>query len=119
MANVIIVGTQWGDEGKGEIVDLLAEHAQMVVRFQGGNLRAYLVVILLAMFALVAGFGGLFQGNSLASLSLPSLDFRGEVAILRVFALLVVVAAALATDADQPRCRHSSSPHPRSSWQRG
>jgi adenylosuccinate synthase len=37
VANVVIVGTQWGDEGKGKIVDLLAEHAHVVVRFQGGN----------------------------------------------------------------------------------
>jgi adenylosuccinate synthase len=37
VSNVVIVGTQWGDEGKGKIVDLLAEHADVVVRFQGGN----------------------------------------------------------------------------------
>lgn len=35
--NIVIVGTQWGDEGKGKIVDLLAEKADVVVRFQGGN----------------------------------------------------------------------------------
>lgn len=45
MANVIIVGTQWGDEGKGKIVDLLAEHAQMVVRFQGGNNAGHTMVV--------------------------------------------------------------------------
>ncbi len=37
MSNIVIVGTQWGDEGKGKIVDLLAEFADMVVRFQGGG----------------------------------------------------------------------------------
>ena len=37
MANVVIVGTQWGDEGKGKIVDLLTRYADYVVRFQGGN----------------------------------------------------------------------------------
>ncbi len=37
MANVVIVGTQWGDEGKGKIVDFLTEKADVVVRFQGGN----------------------------------------------------------------------------------
>lgn len=37
MHNVIIVGMQWGDEGKGKIVDLLTDHADAVVRFQGGN----------------------------------------------------------------------------------
>ncbi len=35
--NVVIVGAQWGDEGKGKIVDILSEHADIVVRFQGGN----------------------------------------------------------------------------------
>ena len=45
MANVVIVGTQWGDEGKGKIVDLLAEHAHMVVRFQGGNNAGHTMVV--------------------------------------------------------------------------
>ncbi|MDP3637943.1 MAG: adenylosuccinate synthetase, partial [Azonexus sp.] len=35
--NVIVVGTQWGDEGKGKIVDWLTDHAQGVVRFLGGQ----------------------------------------------------------------------------------
>lgn len=34
--NVIVIGTQWGDEGKGKVVDLLTERAAAVVRFQGG-----------------------------------------------------------------------------------
>ena len=45
MANVVIVGTQWGDEGKGKIVDLLAEYADIVVRFQGGNNAGHTMVI--------------------------------------------------------------------------
>jgi adenylosuccinate synthase len=45
VANVIIVGTQWGDEGKGKIVDLLAEHAHLVVRFQGGNNAGHTMVV--------------------------------------------------------------------------
>jgi len=45
MANVIIVGTQWGDEGKGKIVDLLTEHADCVVRFQGGNNAGHTLVV--------------------------------------------------------------------------
>ncbi len=36
MANVVVVGTQWGDEGKGKLIDILAEFAKLVVRFQGG-----------------------------------------------------------------------------------
>lgn len=45
MANIIIVGTQWGDEGKGKIVDLLAEYADIVVRFQGGNNAGHTMVV--------------------------------------------------------------------------
>lgn len=45
MANIVIVGTQWGDEGKGKIVDLLAEHADVVIRFQGGNNAGHTMVV--------------------------------------------------------------------------
>ena len=37
MAGIVIIGAQWGDEGKGKITDLLAEQADVVIRFQGGN----------------------------------------------------------------------------------
>ena len=40
--NVIIIGTQWGDEGKGKIVDLLTDRAGGVVRFQGGHIASWL-----------------------------------------------------------------------------
>ena len=45
MANVIIVGAQWGDEGKGKIVDLLTRYADLVVRFQGGNNAGHTIVL--------------------------------------------------------------------------
>ena len=45
MANIVIVGTQWGDEGKGKVVDLLAEMADLVVRFQGGNNAGHTMVV--------------------------------------------------------------------------
>jgi adenylosuccinate synthase len=45
VANIVIVGTQWGDEGKGKIVDLLSEHADIVVRFQGGNNAGHTMVV--------------------------------------------------------------------------
>ncbi len=45
MANLVIVGTQWGDEGKGKIVDLLSENADIVVRFQGGNNAGHTMVV--------------------------------------------------------------------------
>ena len=43
--NVVVVGTQWGDEGKGKMVDWLTEHAQGVVRFQGGHNAGHTLVI--------------------------------------------------------------------------
>lgn len=45
MSNIAIIGTQWGDEGKGKIVDLLAEYADIVVRFQGGNNAGHTMVV--------------------------------------------------------------------------
>ncbi|KAG1663462.1 Adenylosuccinate synthetase [Nymphon striatum] len=43
--NVVVLGTQWGDEGKGKIVDLLTESASAVVRFQGGHNAGHTLVI--------------------------------------------------------------------------
>jgi adenylosuccinate synthase len=45
MANVVVVGSQWGDEGKGKIVDWLSEQAEVVVRFQGGHNAGHTLVI--------------------------------------------------------------------------
>ena len=45
MANVVVVGAQWGDEGKGKIVDWLSERAKVVVRFQGGHNAGHTLVI--------------------------------------------------------------------------
>ncbi|MDI6726399.1 MAG: adenylosuccinate synthase [Smithellaceae bacterium] len=45
MTNVAVIGTQWGDEGKGKVVDLYAEKAQVIVRFQGGNNAGHTLVV--------------------------------------------------------------------------
>ncbi|MBR3349190.1 MAG: adenylosuccinate synthetase, partial [Solobacterium sp.] len=45
MAGYVVVGTQWGDEGKGKVVDLLGTNVNMVVRFQGGNNAGHTVVV--------------------------------------------------------------------------
>ena len=45
MANVVVVGTQWGDEGKGKIVDSYAEDANVIARFQGGNNAGHTLVV--------------------------------------------------------------------------
>ncbi len=43
--NIVLVGTQWGDEGKGKIIDLLAEDADIIARYQGGNNAGHTVMI--------------------------------------------------------------------------
>ena len=45
MASVIVLGAQWGDEGKGKIVDYLAQEADVVVRYSGGSNAGHTVVV--------------------------------------------------------------------------
>ena len=45
MSNLVVIGTQWGDEGKGKVVDLLSEQADIIVRFQGGHNAGHTLVI--------------------------------------------------------------------------
>ena len=45
MKNVVVVGSQWGDEGKGKIVDWLSDQADIVIRFQGGHNAGHTLVI--------------------------------------------------------------------------
>ncbi|MGD8258581.1 MAG: adenylosuccinate synthase [Desulfobacterales bacterium] len=66
MANVVIVGTQWGDEGKGKIVDLLAENADFVVRFQGGNNAGHTMVVEGEQFIFHLLPSGILQGKTCA-----------------------------------------------------
>src|SRR5262252_8186132 len=67
MANVAVIGAQWGDEGKGKIVDWLSERAEVVVRFQGGHNAGHTLVI----------------GNQTYKLSLlPSGVVRGKLSII-------------------------------------
>jgi adenylosuccinate synthase len=63
--NVVVIGTQWGDEGKGKIVDWLTDHAQGVVRFQGGHNAGHTLVI---------------QGRQTVLHLIPSGILRGDVA---------------------------------------
>ncbi len=64
MSNIIIVGTQWGDEGKGKIVDLLAEKADVVVRFQGGNNAGHTMVVDGKQFISHLVPSGILQGKT-------------------------------------------------------
>ena len=64
MSNTVIVGTQWGDEGKGKIVDLLAEFADVVVRFQGGNNAGHTMVVEGEQFISHLVPSGILQGKT-------------------------------------------------------
>ena len=64
MANVVIIGTQWGDEGKGKIVDLLAARADVVVRFQGGNNAGHTMVVDGEQFISHLVPSGILQGKT-------------------------------------------------------
>ncbi|MBS0013614.1 MAG: adenylosuccinate synthase [Desulfobacterales bacterium] len=63
MANIVIIGTQWGDEGKGKIVDLLAEYSDCVVRFQGGNNAGHTMVVNGEQFISHLVPSGIIQGK--------------------------------------------------------
>ena len=63
MSNIVIIGTQWGDEGKGKIVDHLAEFADIVVRFQGGNNAGHTMVISGEQFISHLVPSGILQGK--------------------------------------------------------
>ena len=63
MASIVIVGMQWGDEGKGKIVDLLTQHADMVVRFQGGNNAGHTVYLGEEKFVFHLIPSGILYGN--------------------------------------------------------
>ena len=66
MANVAVVGTQWGDEGKGKIVDWLSERADVIVRFQGGHNAGHTLVIEDDVFKLHALPSGVVRGGKLS-----------------------------------------------------
>jgi adenylosuccinate synthase len=66
MANVVVVGAQWGDEGKGKIVDWLSERADIVVRFQGGHNAGHTLVIDGVTYKLSLLPSGVVRKNKLA-----------------------------------------------------
>ena len=66
MANVVVVGAQWGDEGKGKIVDWLSERADVVVRFQGGHNAGHTLVIDQEIYKLHALPSGIVRGGKLS-----------------------------------------------------
>jgi len=66
MANVVVVGAQWGDEGKGKIVDWLSERADVIARFQGGHNAGHTLVIGNNVFKLSLLPSGIVRGGKLS-----------------------------------------------------
>ena len=112
MANVTVVGAQWGDEGKGKIVDWLSERAEIVVRFQGGHNAGHTLVI----------------GNQVYKLSLlPSgvvrpgkLSVIGNGVVVDPWALLKEIdglrAKGVTVDARYAEGRGERDPDPAAAW---
>ncbi len=66
MANVVVVGAQWGDEGKGKIVDWLSERADVIARFQGGHNAGHTLVVEDKVYKLHALPSGVVRGGKLS-----------------------------------------------------
>ncbi len=83
--NVVVVGTQWGDEGKGKIVDWLTDHAKGVVRFQGGHNAGHTLVIGENVYKLQ-------PGARRASCATASICYIGNGVVLDIHHLLSEIA---------------------------
>ncbi len=87
MANVVVVGAQWGDEGKGKIVDWLSERADVIARFQGGHNAGHTLVIDGEVYKLNALPSGVVRGGKLSVIGngvvLDPWHLVGEIAAIR------------------------------------
>ena len=66
MSNVAVIGSQWGDEGKGKIVDWLSEKADVIVRFQGGHNAGHTIVINKVTYKLKLLPSGILRKNKIS-----------------------------------------------------
>ena len=87
MANVVVVGAQWGDEGKGKLVDWLSERADVIVRFQGGHNAGHTLVIDKKVYKLSLLPSGIVRGEKLSVIGngvvLDPWHLEAEIAKLR------------------------------------
>ena len=93
MANVVVVGAQWGDEGKGKIVDWLSERADIVVRFQGGHNAGHTLVIDGKVFKLSIMPSGIVRRGKLSIIGngvvLDPWHFKKEIEKLRMQGIII------------------------------
>src|ERR1700754_4204047 len=87
MGNVVVVGAQWGDEGKGKIVDWLSERADVIARFQGGHNAGHTLVIDGKVYKLSLLPSGIVRGGKLSVIGngvvLDPWHLQGEIDALR------------------------------------
>ena len=87
MANVVVVGAQWGDEGKGKIVDWLSERADVIARFQGGHNAGHTLVIDGKVYKLSLLPSGIVRGGKLSVIGngvvLDPWHLKEEIALLK------------------------------------
>lgn len=92
MTNVVVIGSQWGDEGKGKVVDWLSERAQVVVRFQGGHNAGHTLVVDGVTYKLSLLPSGVVRKGKLSVI--------GNGVVVDPFALLKEIAAVRALGVD-------------------
>ena len=89
MSNVVVIGTQWGDEGKGKIVDWLSEKANLVVRFQGGHNAGHTLVVDKKIFKLSLLPSGIVRDNTIVLIGngvvIDPIIFKSELNELKKF----------------------------------
>ena len=130
MANVVVVGAQWGDEGKGKIVDWLSEQADIVVRFQGGHNAGHTLVINGETYKLALLPSGVLRPSKLAVIGngvvFDPQAFLDEVARLKGQGVaispdnlrvaenvtLICRCTANSTRSENPPTRHRDRHHP-------
>jgi adenylosuccinate synthase len=103
MPGTVIVGAQWGDEGKGKITDILSERADMVIRYQGGNNAGHTIVIGDEKFALT-----LIPSGVLSSHTVPVI---GNGCVVDPKVLIEEMDALIARGVDPSRVRVSGNAH--------
>lgn len=118
MANVVVVGAQWGDEGKGKIVDWLSERADVIARFQGGHNAGHTLVIDGEVFKLSLLPSGIVRGGKLSVIGngvvLDPWHLENEIAGLRKQGVTItpetlMIAEAKSLSHDLSRHQHLSS----------
>jgi adenylosuccinate synthase len=108
MANTILVGAQWGDEGKGKIIDFLTEKVDLVVRSQGGNNAGHTVIVAGKKYVLHLIPSGILRPGTMCVIGngvvIDAVSLAGEIEGLRKQGIRVTKDNLLISD-----CAHSSS----------